>query len=135
MVKRIPKIAPSKGRTIVIEQSEERPDDLCPVFSFEYMVKGHSVDDLDKDDQAALAVQLYKLSQLSWKEIKRASRHGFGFEKIRRNDIKAPLPRQITPDVNFIAFRFNGLKPMVGFRRDRIFFVVWLDHNFKLYNH
>lgn len=99
------------------------------------MVKSHSVDDLDKDDQAALAVQLYKLSQLSWKEIKRVPRHGLGFEKITRDAIKAPMPRQITPDVNFIAFRFNGLKPMVGFRRDRIFFVIWLDHNFKLYNH
>lgn len=133
---RISAVSPSKGLTLSAPQTtEERPDDLCPVFSFEYMAKGYSVEDLEKDDQSALVIQLFKLTQLAWKNIFQAHRHGLGSEKIHREAIKVAIPPKITPDVNFIAFRFSGKKSMVGFRRGRIFFIVWLDRNFTVYNH
>lgn len=99
------------------------------------MVRGYSVDDLQKNDRAELAVQLFKLSQVTWGDLKKVGRHALGFEKIARDAIRAPIPAAITPDVTLIAFRFSGLKSMVGFRSERIFHIVWIDHDRTVYKH
>ena len=40
-----------------------------PVFCFRYLDKAYGLDSCTKDEKAALASTLYKLSQLSWKEL------------------------------------------------------------------
>src|SRR5271168_4269350 len=99
---------------------------LKPVFSFEHLVSTHSVEACQNDDRAALAVQLSKIGTLTWAEIQNAPRHGLGHEKISQDSIKVALPPIVTPDVNLIAFRFNGKKPMIGFRSDQTFFLLFL---------
>lgn len=124
------------GRVHLQPQSDmERPDECHPVFSFEYMVSDFDVDKCEKNDRANLAVTLLKLSKLTWAQIKGAHRHGLGFEKIERKDIKTGIPQCITPEVQLIAFRFSGKKPMVGYRLKRTFYIIWLDRNFSLYDH
>lgn len=116
---------------------EENPDLKCPVFSFKNMQmgSGYSVECCIQDDQAALARRLFKLSQMTWRAIRQADRHGLGFEKISRDSLKIALPQHITDDANIIAFRFNGKKPMLGYREGRVFNVLVLDHSFSAYNH
>jgi len=59
-----------------------------------------------------------------------------GYEKIFRTALKTSIPISVTDDVDFIAFRFCGKAPMVGFRGDDgTFFVVWFDRQFKVYDH
>lgn len=112
-----------------------RPDELHPVFSFEYMVSGFDVEGCKKTDRASLALTLLKLSKLTWAQIKQCPRHGLGFETIDRDCIKARIPSVITPDVRLLAFRFSGMKPMVGYRIGRTFFIIWLDRDYSLYDH
>lgn len=114
---------------------EETPDQQPPVFSLQYLQPGYTLGECDKDEAAAFAKMIGRLSQLTWSEIKTAARHGLGFEKIARNALKAPIPSHITDDVNFIVFRFSGLKPMVGYRDGAVFHVLWLDCKFRLYDH
>ncbi len=78
---------------------------------------------------------LYQLSQLTWSQIKASPRHGLGYEKIDRNAIKSSIPIHIKDDVNFIAFRFCGMAPMVGYRDGAVFYIIWLDRDFTLYPH
>jgi hypothetical protein len=68
-------------------------------------------------------------------DIKFAPRHGLGTEKIARSSIKAPIPDRVTDDAEFLALRYNGKHPMIGFRDGRIFYVIILDHNFSAYRH
>jgi hypothetical protein len=98
-----------------------------PKFSLEHLQDPYCVCRCDKDDRAAFATKLRELSQLTWSEITCSGRHGLGFEKIDRTSIKAPIPEHITDDVNLIAFRFSGKKPMVGYRSYEIFYIVWCD--------
>jgi len=91
--------------------------------------------DCNTEEKAAFADTLHKLSQLPWVQLKQSSRHGVGYEKISREAIQSGIPKHITEDVNFIAFRFHGLKPMVGYRDGNIFHILWLDRAFKLYKH
>jgi len=67
--------------------------------------------------------------------ITNSPRHGLGYEKIARTSIRAPIPTDITDDVTFIAFRFYGKAPMVGYREGYIFHILWIDRDFTLYSH
>lgn len=128
---------PSQGQKVRLPNlnNTERPDECHPVFSFEYLNKDYDVDSCTKDERAALCSKLAKLSKMTWTQIKQSPRHGLGFEKISRNSIKSGIPAAVTPEVDLLAFRFCDLKPMVGFRVESVFFIVWLDRDFSLYDH
>ncbi len=96
---------------------------------------GWSINCCQPDDRAQLAAKLFQLSQASWMQIRQAPRHGMGSEKITRGQIKAPFPNAVTEDVTLLAFRYAGMKPMVGYKDGRTFHVLWLDWNFTLYDH
>ncbi|MEG4217494.1 hypothetical protein QUA27_18980 [Microcoleus sp. Pol14C6] len=111
------------------------PEQESPLFSLRYMNKDYSLAQCTKDEKAAFADKLYKLSQLTWSQINASSRHGLGYEKIARSAIRSPIPSHLKDDVNFIAFRFCGKAPMVGYRDAAVFYVIWLDRNYTLYPH
>lgn len=110
-------------------------DEMSPVFCLHHLADGWRISDCERDDQAAFALATEKLSRVTWRDIRNAHRHGIGTEKIPRNALKAPVPADIDDDVQFLALRFSGKKPMVGFRSSRIFHVVWFDSRFSLYDH
>ena len=114
---------------------ETPPEQQPPIFSLRYLDPEYCVTKCIKDDQAQFAVKMYRLSQLTWCQINSQHRHGLGSEKIARDSIKRPIPKSITNEVNFIAFRFSGKKAMVGYRDGTIFYVIWLDRNCTLYDH
>ena len=99
------------------------------------MRKGYCLDDCSIEDRAAFASALYKLSQRSWAQIKTSPKHGMGSEKIDRSAIKGDSTDHLAEDLTLLAIRFSGLKPMVGYRDGAVFHIVWLDHNFTLYDH
>ena len=113
----------------------ESTQHLKPLFSLEYLKKSYCLSACTKEEKASLADTLHKLSQLTWAEIMQCGRHQLGCEIINTNAIKDEIPSLITEDVNLLAFRFDGMKSMVGWRLDRIFHIVWLDRNFTLYTH
>lgn len=89
----------------------------------------------DKNDMAAFADQIHRLSSLTWQQLKAAPRHGLGYEKIERHSLQVPVPISVPEDATIIAFRFSGKKPMVGYRDKNTFHVLWLDRNFSVYKH
>lgn len=107
-----------------------------PVFSLQFLQTNFCVLNCTKDEKASFAECLRKLSNLSWFDIKRNHRHGLGFEKITKQSISAPIPLSIAENHDhFLAFRFHGKAPMVGFREQAVFHVLWLDSKFNLYRH
>jgi hypothetical protein len=107
-----------------------------PVFCLKYLDrKYYCLSVCTKEEKAAFADTLDRLSQLTWTEISKSSRHGLGYEKIARNSIRATIPKHVEDDVIFIAFRFYGKAPMVGYRKDAIFHILWIDRDFTLYQH
>jgi hypothetical protein len=106
-----------------------------PKFSLEHLSKSHCISACSNDEKAAFADRLHELSQITWQVIQGAHRHGQGHEKIARDVIKVAIPAVITEDVQIIAFRCIGKAPMVGFKVDETFYVVWIDRAFDLYPH
>ncbi len=134
-----PSIPKSRVKGRIGEPSPEKIlnyDDCHPVFCLRYLQDGFDLEACDQRQQADFAKALRKRSQMTWRQIWAADRHGLGAEKISRDSIKAPIPSHITEDVGFfIALRFSGKAPMVGYRIKDIFHIVWLDANFTLYKH
>ena len=112
-------------------------DKLPPIFSLEKLVGDkYCFSNLDDTDKKQFAESIFKRKNLSWSDIKKANRHALGFEKISKDSIKGSKPSFITDDMNeFLAFRFNGKKPMVGYRTQNIFYVLWFDLDYTLYKH
>ena len=112
-------------------------DQRAPIFSLERVqAGGFCFSSLDQEHKAQFAESMFKRKSLPWAKVKTLDRHGLGLEKIAKTSIKAALPPFITEDnEDLIALRFHGKKPMVGYRVRDVFYVLWFDHNFTLYNH
>ncbi|KYQ97917.1 hypothetical protein AWY96_05135 [Serratia plymuthica] len=110
-------------------------DQNPPEFSLRYLQKGYCIDCCERDEKAALADKMFRLSQLSWSQIRQQDRHKLGYEKIARDAFNTAIPAHVTEDVDLIAFRFCGMAPMVGYKRDATFFILWLDRNYSVYDH
>lgn len=95
----------------------------------------YSIEKLDKDNLVCLIKQLRTLSQMTWADIKRSSRHKLGTEIINRNSLKEKLPADLSDDIKILAFRYNDKRPFVGYRRGKIFHILYVDHDYTLYNH
>ncbi len=136
MVKRIKAAASKQGATV---KSQEPPnyDKHAPIFSLERLQTGsYCFSVLDQEHKAMFAEAIFRRKSLTWTEIKKAPKHGLGTEKIPKDAIKAPMPSFITEEVDeFLVFRYHGKNPMVGYRQKDVFFVLWFDHNFTLYDH
>lgn len=114
------------------------PDLLPPAFSFEKMQdgSGNSFNCCQDDDRLSLAKRIFMLSRESWRTIRGASNKGFGSEEIPRKQIKRAVPPSVTEDVDFFhSLHYSGHKRFIGYKVGQIFYVLWVDHNFKVYNH
>jgi hypothetical protein len=129
---------PNRGRKISLSGSADvRPDynRQKPIFCLRFIDPQYCITACDRDDKAAFADKIRRMSLMTWNELIQAPRHGMGFESIPRSAIRRPIPVHITEDVTLIAFRFSGLKPMVGYRADGMFHIVWFDCAYNLYAH
>lgn len=136
MTKRIQASKPKQGN-VVKSQEPTNYDSHPPIFSLEKLQPGkYCLSKLDQDHKAMFADAIFRRKSISWNEIKKLHRHALGTEKIAKSSIKAAIPSFITDDVDdFLVFRYKGLNPMVGYRQRNVFFVLWFDHDFTLYNH
>jgi hypothetical protein len=84
----------------------------------------------------ALARRIYMLSRMPWSQIRQAPSSGLGAEQIPRNRIRRPVPSPVTDDVSFFySLHYNGKKRFIGYMIGQIFYVLWVDHNFTVYDH
>lgn len=107
------------------------------VFSLERVVNSkHCFSKLNKEHKSFFAEAIFRRKAFTWKSIQQEPRHGLGCEKIARSSIKVAIPKEIPDDTEyFLAFRYKSKHPMVGIRRQNIFYVLWFDHDFKVYPH
>jgi hypothetical protein len=136
MSNRLQRKEAEQGRRISTHPSED-PDKLPPKFCLRGMRHRFSLTDCDRNEKAAFADRLYELSRSTWAALRQMPRDGQGWEIIARRAITGDrIPREISEDVNIIAFRCLGKAPMVGYRsKDGVFNIVWIDRAFTLYDH
>lgn len=124
-----------KGKFATPPDVPDNSNNEPPVFSLRYLCKSACLTNCVGEEKIAFADTLYKMSQRTWIEIINTNRHKGGTEKIAQDSINHALPPHITPDVTLLAIRFCHMKPMIGYRDKAIFYILWLDRNFDVYDH
>ncbi len=104
-----------------------------PKFSLEYLQRDYCLSHCQQEEKASFADAIHKRSQLTWSQINSLPRHGLGYEIIPQHQINSGLPNHLSKEVNLLSFRCFGIKPMVGYRKNDTFYVLWLDRNHDLY--
>jgi len=120
------------------KQTDSAPDDFPTAFSFEKMQddSGHSINCCGNEDRVNLIKRMFMLSKMPWKEIRNASSKGFGAEQIPKYRVKKTVPSSVTEDVDaFTSLHYSGKRRFIGYRVGRIFYILWVDYNFKVYDH
>lgn len=135
MAKGIKKLTPDLHMKKEFHDKVKTPQFEHPIFCLKFLHKEFSLEQCDKNDKSALIDQIYRLSQLTWREIMLAPKHGMGSEKISIDSLKTRLDNNFSEDETILALRFSGKKPMVGIKRDNIFHILFLDTKFTLYKH
>jgi hypothetical protein len=106
-----------------------------PCFCFQYIHSEYNSSVCTDEQKIALVHTLEKLSALTWVDIEGSHRHGLGAEKITKSSIHPTIPNTVPHDAVFLAIRFAGKAPMIGFRERNIFHIVFLDSKFSVYDH
>ncbi len=136
MSKKLKNRPPDQGGKIKTKDSDApNYDALAPAFCLKHVRGDYCVTKCSDEDKIALIEKIHGFGKFTWAQIKCQNRHTWGCEAIPRNAIRAAIPSVITEDVTILAFRFNKLAPMVGFREREVFHIVWLDREFTLYDH
>jgi hypothetical protein len=128
----------SRGNKInSVPTSNKRPSaQEHPIFSLKYLRGDFCITNCTKDEQAAFALKLHLLSQVTWMDLQLAPRHGIGYELIPVKQVNISIPPEVTQDITSLhVFRFSGKKAMIGFKDENIYHVLGLDRNFTAYNH
>lgn len=106
-----------------------------PIFCFRHL---QTVPNNDHKFYSEFIERLKKLSNLTWNDINKADRHGFGTEKIPKAQIKPQLPKFVTDEVTHLTvFRANGdNRPFLGLRNGTTFHIIFIEERFgDVYNH
>ncbi|MCC8114125.1 MAG: hypothetical protein LIP03_09075 [Bacteroidales bacterium] len=108
------------------------------VFSFKYLQPVSYTECRDLSFFISWVNRLNKYSQLTWTDLYTSQRHSFGTENIPIHSLKRQpnLPKDFEAD-SLIALRATGSNhPMLGFRENNIYHVVFLESQFgDIYNH
>lgn len=124
-----------KRISVHLDESSSGGDKETPIFCLNLLQSGYCVRDCTQEQQAAFSQKLREMSFLNWEQLRQAGRTGMGYEKLARHSIKPPIPKAATEEVNLIGIRFHDRSRMVGFRVRRLFRVIWLDHDYSVYDH
>ncbi|MDR0510372.1 MAG: hypothetical protein LBH06_04695 [Rikenellaceae bacterium] len=139
MKRRIQTPAPRQGKNVKLAESHNKlPDFTHPVFCFKYLHKDYGLEQCSDQEKKSLIEQIIQISRCDWHKLQLSPRHGIGSEKIEISSLRngVSIPYDLTEDVNFlIAFRFDGMKPIIGHRNKFIFHVFFIDRDFTLYRH
>lgn len=119
---------------ISVKEIQDLSEIEHPIFSFRYL---HN-DSYSNCNDAAFFIKflerLQKLSELGWKEIRIANRHGYGMEKIPITQLNVSIKNVpfITPEVKEIdVFRSNGdNRTFVGVQKGKIFYIFFIETRF-----
>lgn len=116
------------------EVRREPTNDSRPVFSLHNLVNNYSIFDCSDDDKAQVAQRLQELSQRTWEQIQLSDRKGTGTETIARSGVNVPIPSCIGMHDTILSVRCTQKARLIGFRRDAVFHIIWVDTAHAVYD-
>lgn len=134
--KKLKNPAAQKTKNITQNQTDTPiKDEGYIIFSLRHLQKSYCFSNCQPNEKQALADSLFKRREMTWLSISKEPKHGLGFEKISASSLNVTVPKLVPEGASILAFRFNGKAPMVGFKENNIFHILWLDRDYTVYTH
>ena len=108
------------------------------IFSLQHIQAGKfCFSILDHKQKGDFADALYRRKDFTWNDLYQNDHKKLGVESLPADRIKASKPTFMTEDVDkYEVIRFSKEDGrVVGFRKSNVFYILWIDCKFKLYNH
>ncbi|NTV19048.1 MAG: hypothetical protein HGA83_06435 [Bacteroidales bacterium] len=137
MVKKIRHPGISKGARFSANVSEERETPQV-LFSFRHIQPGQfCFSAMNHKQKGDFADALFRRKDFTWRDLYSLDHRKLGVEQLPAEIMKTKRPACLTEDVDkFSVIRFsNADGRIVGFRKEHIFYILWIDCNFELYDH
>ena len=113
--------------------------DKTPWFSHRFICQNaFCIKKCNFDQIKNLVDKIRVLSSLEWKAIESSPRETHGFEMIPVKQVKGSIPPKFSDLKAIWVFRFgSGNKGgrIAGARKGNNFHILFIDHNYKLYDH
>ena len=109
-------------------------DKLFPKFSFEFLSGDHCLSKCEVKEKSNLISKLHQIGRQSWGDLRRLGRNN-GFEPISVAQLRCKIPEEFKKESVSIVFHMTGNIPIIGFRREDVFYVIAIDRTFKAYSH
>jgi hypothetical protein len=127
--------ATQKGGRIKTHPDKDSSMDCHPAFCLHYLDTNFSLNRCTKEQKVDFANTIHTLGQKTWSDIFKCHRHHGGCETISlKKKHKDRLPK-IAEKLPVLSFRCFGMYPMLGFRKRKFFYIVWLDPKGEIYKH
>lgn len=107
--------------------------DEHPIFCLKYLRNGYQVDDCDEETKGQVLRRLGIAAQQTWSGLLSRHHTSGGFERIPTDGFRGGLPSEFQSEDKAYVLRLTKRGRIVGFRKDQIFFIVWLDQLHNLY--
>ena len=120
------------GKIAPREVSGGSYQDEPPKFSLRYIQPDYCITKCEQDDQLQFIQSMLKRKDTPWKVLITLAREKLGCETIQSLRVHTP---KCAEGKTIIAFRFSGMKAMIGFRERDVFYILWFDRNFSVYDH
>ncbi len=113
----------------------DKNNDKYPYFSFRYIcIKKYCMNKCNFKQLKSLTNTLRILSNLEWRQIEKEDHKKNGYEPLPQNIFKPSMPNIVNENERILIFRFNKGR-IAGIRRDNKFYILFIDHDFTLYDH
>jgi hypothetical protein len=107
--------------------------DEPPKFSLRYVQPDYCISLCKPSERLDFVNAMLKRKDRAWKHLESDPHQGLGCEVIR-NGVNVRIP-DCAKDKAILSFKFSGKKSMVGFRERDIFYILWFDRDFSVYDH
>lgn len=122
-----------ENKILGLSKFGDSSDDKNAYIALKYYDKNFECfSDWSTDELICFSNFIDKVNQLTWKQIRKHP--GLCYKdidnanKIPNNEIK----EKISKDITFCEFRVSQKARVVGFRRNAVFFLCWLDRNHRI---
>lgn len=106
---------------------------LTPVFSFRYL-DNKLIKNLKVKDWSEFIFKIKKLESIEWACIQTDSyKNGHGCEYIPRKQFHFNVPDEFMDKEKFAVFRYTQKGRIIGYRDERVFYVLWIDTKHESY--
>ena len=109
-------------------------DKQYPKFSFEFLSGDYCLSKCETREKSSLASKLHQIGRQSWGDLRRLGRNN-GFEPIPAKQLSCRIPEVFRNEPSSLVFHMAGNIPIIGFRREDVFYIIAIDRTFSAYSH